>query len=136
MESAARHLVEPYEKEVAEQSLPIEQSSKSVNAGSRDALALAASAYRREHLLNLTPVQVIKRLYDTAIFACKKKDFSLAHRAITQLILGLNFDYEEMAGGLMGLYMYSKECIRKGDIAQATSVLEELREAWVQAFKL
>jgi len=136
MESANQQLIGTIEKGVPEETLSAEQRTKMMKAGSQHAIALAANSYRKEHLVNLTPVQVIKKLYDTAIFACRKKDYSLAHRAITQLILGLNFDYEEMAGGLCGLYMYSKECIRKGEIAEAIKVLEELRSAWVQAFKL
>ncbi len=136
METAAQQTIVSFEKEVVEQTPAAAKMVMANQPGNRDAITQAANAYRREHLLNLTPVQVIKKLYDTAIFACKKKDYSLAHRAISQLILGLNFDYEELAGGLCGLYMYSKECIRRGDIAEATTVLEELRSAWVQAFKL
>lgn len=136
MESIIQQSIATLEKEGEELAQSAEQHAQMINAGSRHAMALAANSYRREHLLNLTPVQVIKKLYDTAIFACKKKDFDLAHRTITQLILGLNFDYEEIAGGLLALYMYTKECIRKGNIAEATNVLEELRSAWIQAFKL
>jgi flagellin-specific chaperone FliS len=136
MAHAAQHMVEVYDNEVAEQPVQTPRQLEVINCGTRDSFAEAANAYRREHLLNLTPVQVVKKLYDTAIFACKKKDYSLAHRAISQLILGLNFDYEELAGGLMSLYMYAKECIRKGDVAEAISTLEELRSAWMQAFNL
>jgi flagellin-specific chaperone FliS len=136
MESVAQQLIATLEKEETEQTSSAEQHAQMVKAGNQHAIALAANSYRREHLVNLTPVQVIKKLYDTAIFALKKKDYDLAHRAISQLILGLNFDYEEMASGLMSLYMYSKECIRKGEIAEATTVLEELRSAWIQAFNL
>ncbi|HTY09807.1 MAG TPA: hypothetical protein VMF88_01935 [Bacteroidota bacterium] len=136
METANVNLITTLEAEEVQQTPSAEQHAQMMKAGSQHAIAIAANSYRREHLVNLMPVQVIKKLYDTAIFALKKKDYDLAHRAITQLMLGLNFDYEEMAGGLMGLYMYAKECIRKGKIAEATTVLEELRSAWTQAFNL
>ncbi|GEM_PF-439764 len=136
MESATQKLIATLEHEDTEQTPTAEYHAQMAIAGNQHAMASAANSYRREHLVNLTPVQVIKKLYDTAIFACKKKDYDLAQRAITQLILGLNFDYEEMANGLLSLYMYSKECIRKGQIAEATTVLEELRSAWAQAFNL
>jgi flagellin-specific chaperone FliS len=136
MAHAAQHIVEVYDKEIVEQPVQTARQLEAINYGTRDSVVVAANAYRREHLLNLTPVQVIKKLYDTAIFACKKKDYSLAHRAISQLILGLNFEYEELAGGLMSLYLYTKECIRKGQTTEAIEVLEELRSAWVQAFNL
>ncbi len=129
-------MTETSSKEAAEQALSTGERVAVLTPGNQGALTVAANAYRREHLLNLTPVQVIKKLYDTAIMACKTNDASLAQRAITQLILGLNFEYEEIAVGLFGLYQYSKECIRKGDTASAAHVLEELRSAWVQAFKL
>jgi flagellin-specific chaperone FliS len=136
METATQQITGRYESEVAELTLSAEQKALARETGSREAITLAANAYRREHLLNLTPVQVVKKLYDTAIFSLKNKDYDLAHRAISQLIIGLNFDYEELATGLLGLYMYIKECIRKNNIAEATDLLEELREAWAQAFKL
>ena len=136
MESATQTLVGTLEKEVPEHSSSAEAHPQVMKAGSQHAIASAANSYRRDHLANQTSVQVIKKLYDTAIFACKKKDYDLAHAAISQLILGLNFDYKEMADGFLSLYMYSKECIRKGEIAEATTVLEELRSAWVQAFNL
>jgi len=135
METAAQQMIGSYSTAAPDKAISADNAVVMIPGG-QEALALAANAYRKEHLLNLTPVQVIKKLYDTAILACKKNNAPLAQRAITQLILGLNFDYEEMAVGLFGLYQYSKECIRKGDNAGAAAVLEELRSAWIQAFHL
>ena len=136
METALQEPTTDTGQESGEPALSSAVPSRLNGGGHHEALTLAANAYRREHLLNLTPVQVIKKLYDVAILACKKNDVHLSQRAISQLILGLNFDYEDMAVGLFSLYQYSKECIRKGDFAGATTVLEELREAWVRAFHL
>ena len=136
MESAIELMRGAYPKGVSDQSTVVEEGPAALGPGGQGAYHEAANAYRREHLLNLTPVQVVKKLYDVAIMACKKNDAHLAQRAVTQLMLGLNFEYEEMAVGLYGLYQYSKDCIRKGDCTAAAGVLEELRTAWVQAFKL
>ena len=136
MESAIEQMRGSYPRAVSEQTTATDEKPAALGPGSQSAYHEAANAYRREHLLNLTPVQVIKKLYDVAIMACKKNDAHLAQRAITQLMLGLNFEYEEMAVGLYGLYQYAKECIRKGDCAAAAGVLEELRAAWEMAFKL
>ena len=94
-----------------------------------------ANAYRRESAVNLSPSQVILRLYDFSILQCKKRDKLKAREGVNALITGLNFDIP-MATGLFNLYDYCKRCLRKDDFHNALLVLEELRSAWAQAFKL
>lgn len=96
----------------------------------------AATRYRKEESMNLSPVQIICKLYDVAILAVKKKDIELARRAINELIAALNFDYQETALGLYRLYDYSKKCLRDGNTDEAVNVLQELRTAWAEAFHL
>lgn len=98
--------------------------------------ASAVNAYRREQLLNLSPVEVVLKLYDTAILSCKKNDLDLARKALNELIAGLNFDYRDMSLGLFRLYDYCKTCIRKQEVDEAVTILEELRGTWAQAFHL
>jgi len=40
-------------------------------------------------------------------------------------------DYPEVSAGLFRLYQWCLDCIRKSDYASATTVLSELRSAWV-----
>jgi flagellin-specific chaperone FliS len=96
----------------------------------------AVSAYTKEQHANLSPVQVIQRLYDYAILGCKKNDPLLAQRALNELIIALNFEQKEVAFGLFRLYDYCKGCIQKRDYPPALTVLEDLRATWSQAFKL
>lgn len=96
----------------------------------------ATSRYRKEDSMNLSPVQVIARVYDVAILAIKKNDKDLARRAINELISALNFDYPEVSLGLFKLYDYCKTMLREGKNEEALNVLQELRSAWVEAFKL
>lgn len=96
----------------------------------------ALTTYRNEQLLNLSPVEVIHKLYAVAIQAIKKNDHQLAQRAINELIAGLNFEYQEISVSLYRLYQYSKYCLRQGKSTDAVEVLEELRSAWGEAFKL
>ncbi len=96
----------------------------------------AANRYRNEDSINLTPVQVIGRLYDVAILAIKKDDQDLARRAINELISALNFEYQEVSLGLFKLYDYCKNCLRTGKKDEALSILTELRGAWGEAFHL
>jgi flagellin-specific chaperone FliS len=102
----------------------------------QDQYSTAAKKYRNEQLLNLTPVQVIDKLYRISINACRTNDPVLAKRAINELIVGLNFEHEEIAVGLYRLYEYCKHCIRQGKTSDAIVVLEELRATWAQAFNL
>jgi len=96
----------------------------------------ATDRYRKEEVMNLSPVQIICKLYDIAIIAAKKKDIELSRRAINELIAALNFDYEETALGLYRLYDYSKKCLREGNVEETVNVLQELRSAWAEAFHL
>lgn len=98
--------------------------------------SVAVSRYRKEESLNLSPVQVICRLYDVAILAAKKNDRELARRAINELIAALNFDYQETSVGLYRLYDYAKRQLRNGNVQEAVYVLQELRSAWAEAFHL
>ncbi|MGA9120001.1 MAG: hypothetical protein WB699_11625 [Bacteroidota bacterium] len=96
----------------------------------------AAAAYSREQLLNLSPVQVIQRLYDYAILGCKKDDPVLAQRALNELIMALNFEHKNVSFGLFRLYDYCKGRIQKRDYRAALVILEDLRAAWTKAFSL
>jgi flagellar protein FliS len=96
----------------------------------------AASKYMQDESLNLSPVQVIAKIYDVGIIACKRQDGELAKRAVNELIAALNFDYQEISLGLYRLYDYAKKCLRNGNYDEASGILEELRSAWCQAFHL
>ncbi|MBW7888227.1 MAG: flagellar protein FliS [Bacteroidetes bacterium] len=96
----------------------------------------AAARYKKEDSLNLTPVQIIAKIYDVALVACKKQDTDLARRAINELIAALNFDYPEISLGLYRLYDYAKRKLREGKTEEVVFLLEELRKSWGEAFRL
>jgi flagellin-specific chaperone FliS len=87
-------------------------------------------------MLNLSPVEVIQKLYDTAIIGCKKNDQPLAQRALNELVTALDFEHQDLSLGLYRLYDYCKRNIRQGNTAEAIGVLEELRSTWAKAFDL
>jgi len=92
--------------------------------------------YHQEQNLNLSPVQVILKLYDLVILSCKKNDKKMSIRALNELIVALNFDHKEMSVGFYRLYDYSKRCVFAGKFHDAEVVITELRGAWAQAFNL
>ena len=100
------------------------------------AVSMAINKYQREQYLNLSPTEVILKLYDAVLLGSKKGDKLLAIRALTELIVSLNFEHQEMSTNLYRLYDYCKRQIYAGQFKHAITVISELREAWAQAFKL
>ncbi|MGE5314736.1 MAG: flagellar protein FliS [Acidobacteriota bacterium] len=92
--------------------------------------------YQQEELLNLSPVQIILKLYDLVLVSCKKDDKKMAIRALNELIVALNFEHAEMSTGFYRLYEYSKRCVFAGRYIEVINVISELRAAWAQAFNL
>jgi flagellin-specific chaperone FliS len=96
----------------------------------------AASMYRKEQLLNLTPVEVIHKLFDVVILGCKKKDFPLAQRALNELVAGLDFEAGDLAVKLYNLYEYCKRRIRQDDPAEVINIIQDLKSTWANAFQI
>jgi flagellin-specific chaperone FliS len=96
----------------------------------------ATKKYHQEQNVNLSPVQVILKLYDLVILSCKKNDKKMAIRALNALIVALNFEQQDMSTQFYRLYDYSKRCVFAGNYHQAELIISELRGAWAQAFNL
>lgn len=94
------------------------------------------STYQQNQISNLSPNELILKLYDLAIVSIKKDDTSKANLAITELIAALNFDYQEISVGLFRLYRYCQNCLRRGDHQEPVKILEDLRKTWAVAFNL
>jgi flagellar protein FliS len=94
------------------------------------------STYQENQILNLSPTELILKLYDLAIISIKKGDNKKANAVITELIASLNFDYQDVSVGLFRLYRYCQECIYQGNTKPALRIFEDLRYAWAEAFSL
>ena len=92
--------------------------------------------YLYNEIMNLSPVELILKIYDIAIVSCKRKDAERANRALTELIASLNFDYKDISLGLFKLYYYCQHQIRNGNFEAALEILKELRDTWAKAFNL
>ena len=78
---------------------------------------IGINGYIQNEAINLSPTEVILKIYDVAIINIKKGEQQKAMRAITELIVSLNFDYKEFSIGLYKLYQYCREqLIRTGGI--------------------
>ncbi|HPH96756.1 MAG TPA: flagellar protein FliS [Anaerolineaceae bacterium] len=98
-------------------------------------MAYGANQYKKQEILGASPLRLVIMAYDLAIRACDKQDFQTAVKAITALRDALDYDYAEVAAGLLSLYQWCLDCIRKGDYDSAKKTLVELREAWANVEK-
>ncbi|GAB4339069.1 MAG: flagellar export chaperone FliS [Calditrichia bacterium] len=94
------------------------------------------SAYQENQILNLSPTELILKLYDLAILSIKKNDIPKANRVIAELISSLNFDYKDVSLGLFKLYRFCQDNLYQGNKKVALDILQDLRDTWAKAFNL
>ncbi len=92
-------------------------------------------AYRRVHVESMSPQELILATYDLAIRSCERRDVRRAGAAIVELMDGLDFTHQEVAGNLLVLYDYIYRRVREGAFDEAGKFLRELREAWAQSVR-
>ncbi len=87
--------------------------------------------YQEQAVLSASPEQLILKLYDLGIAACKREDRPKVRAVLTELIGALNLEAGgELAERLYALYEF---CLREsaiGDLEVVRRILEGLREAW------
>lgn len=94
-------------------------------------LAAYRNQYRKQDVMNASPLRLVIMTYDLAILSCEQKDFNKSIKTISALRDALDMDYPEVAAGLFRLYQWCLDCIRKGDYTSAITTLSELRGAWL-----
>jgi flagellin-specific chaperone FliS len=92
-----------------------------------------AKEFRKQKVIGASPMRLVLMAYDLAIFACERRDFDRATKAVSVLRDALGYDYGDIAVGLFSLYQWCLDCIRKEDYNDAVKTLRELREAWAIA---
>ena len=96
-----------------------------------------ANAYVTNEILDASPQKLLLKVYDFAIMQCKNENLEKTNKALTELINALRFDDEdsnEIAVGLMKLYEYCQEQMRKKNYDIVLNILTELRDSWSKAF--
>lgn len=94
--------------------------------------------YILNQINNSTPQELIMKVYDFAILNCQKNDLFKTNDAIQVLINSLNFDdpaAREISIGLLRLYQYCQEQMRKHNNQIVLKILTELRDTWINALK-
>ncbi len=95
--------------------------------------------YLVKEVLEATPEQLIIKIYDFAILNCQKNNLEKTNKAIKELMNFLRWDTEESKAvntGLFRLYEFCQEQMRKKNTQIVYKILTELRETWLNAFKM
>ncbi|KJR47793.1 Flagellar biosynthesis protein FliS [Desulfosporosinus sp. I2] len=114
-----------------------------------------ANAYKNQQIMTSSPEQLTLLLYNGAlrfltesILAMEQGDIPKSHNAnirvqdiVREFVLTLDMSYE-LSKTWAQLYEYTEHCLIQGNIKkdvtllqQAKEVLQELRDAWVEAMK-
>ncbi len=93
--------------------------------------------YLVKEILEADPKQIIMKIYDYAILNCQKKDLAKTTQAIQELINSLKFDDENISSisiGLLRLYQYCQDQMRKQNYNIVYRILTDLRSTWISIF--
>lgn len=94
--------------------------------------------YLMKEVMDASPQELLLKVYDFAIVNCQKQDIGRTNKAIQELINALRFDerdgVREVSIGLLKLYQYCQEQMRKGNHEIVQRILSELREQWKLVF--
>ena len=95
--------------------------------------ALRMRQYQRQAVASASPDQLIAKLYDLGVAACRQGDRPKLRAVLIELIAGLNFDKGgELAQRLHALYEYCLLETSSGDLDVIAALLDGLRTAWKQ----
>jgi flagellar protein FliS len=93
--------------------------------------------YLVNEITQATPKQLLIKLYDFAIVNCKKQNLAKTNEAIQVLISSLSFENKEVSEvstGLLKLYQFCQDQMRKENYSIVYEILTELKESWIAAF--
>jgi flagellar protein FliS len=93
--------------------------------------------YLVNEITQATPKQLLIKIYDFAIVNCKKQNLAKTNEALQVLISSLNFENKEVSEvstGLLRLYQFCQDQMRKKNYSIVYEILTELKESWIVAF--
>ncbi|MFZ0455159.1 MAG: flagellar protein FliS [Ignavibacteriaceae bacterium] len=93
--------------------------------------------YLVNEITQATPKQLLIKIYDFAIVNCKKQNLAKTNEALQVLISSLSFKNKEVSQistGLLRLYQYCQEEMRKRNYEIVYEILTELKESWIAVF--
>lgn len=98
------------------------------------------NSYLVKEILEATPQQLLIKIFDFAIVNCQKHNIEKTNKALQELINSLKFEgddnVKQISLGLLKLYQFCQEEIRKQNYDIVYKILVDLRNSWLSAFKL
>ena len=97
-----------------------------------------AQSYVVNDVLEASPEKLIMKIYDFAIAKCSAHDIIKTNAALNELIYALNYDtkeVEQVSIGLLKLYRFCQDQMRKRNYDIVLKILTELRDTWTKALK-
>ena len=95
--------------------------------------------YLVKEIMDASPQQLLIKIYDFAILNCQRRNMVKTNNAIQELINSLNFTDDsarEISIGLLRLYQFCQEQMRKKEYEIVYKILTELRDTWRNAFNM
>ncbi len=92
-----------------------------------------AKNYLTNSVLETTPEKLIMKVYDFAIAKCRAHNLEKTNAALNELIFALNYDSKEVSEvslGLLKLYKFCQEQMRKRNYDIVEKILSDLRDSW------
>ncbi len=108
-----------------------------LNASMTRGRARRVNAYLSKDILDASPQKLLLKVYDYAITNCRRNDLERTNKALSELINSLNFENnetKEFSLGLMSLYQFCQDQMRKGENEVVENILIELRTSWAEIF--
>lgn len=91
----------------------------------------AAHQYQKQDVLSASPTQLVTKLYDLGVLACKNDDRVKLRKVLIELISSLNFqEGGDIAIRLSQIYEFCMRESINGDLDQVAEMLSDLRETW------
>jgi len=92
--------------------------------------------YKEQEIMAASPERLILYVYDHIIHCCAVKNSAGAIKGFAQLIDGLNYEYREIATGLLRIYDYCLRRLREEDYDEPYRIIKGLRESWDEGIKV
>ena len=95
--------------------------------------SLRMRQYQRQAVASASPDQLIAKLYDMGVAACRREDRAKLRAVLVELTASLNFEKGgEMAQRLHAIYEFCLIESGAGDLNVVAELLDGLRSAWKQ----
>lgn len=93
----------------------------------------ANQQYLQTQIMSADPLQLVILTYDVALTSCRTHNQGKALQAVGELQVALDHEAGgQIAADLLSLYLYCANLIRAHQFEDASQILSELRQTWVE----